>query len=143
MKPKEYVLIKPVKKDKRLKYEYFMDRNHPLADGYGKVYMHRHVTSVKMGRWLKRSEHAHHINEIRDDNNPNNIEVLLSGEHARKHHELNEIGSCKHCGKKFKIKKKRIYCSLSCARLATVKCSKERNTEHVLASNRQKIRCIR
>lgn len=73
--PKSYTKpVYPVQ-DKTLKYLYFMDKEHPLASKTGRVLHHRHVASVKIGRWLQPKEVAHHENENRSDNRPKNLGV--------------------------------------------------------------------
>jgi len=41
------------------------------------------VAERKIGRKLRKGECAHHLNGIRDDDRPENIEVMLLSEHAR------------------------------------------------------------
>lgn len=55
-----------------------------LRQGGGKIEEHRLVAEQKIGRPLQRNEVVHHINHIRHDNNPENLDVLESGSvHAR------------------------------------------------------------
>jgi hypothetical protein len=59
---------------------------HHLADVRGYAYEHRIIAEQKIGRKLKRGEIPHHINEVKTDNRPENIEVLPSrAHHAAKH----------------------------------------------------------
>lgn len=66
-------------------------------DGY--MRRARLVAEKKIGRRLKRNEEAHHINEIVDDDRPENIEVLTKAQHAllhsplRKRNNLGQYGS--------------------------------------------------
>lgn len=47
---------------------------------------HRYVMEQILGRKLKRSECVHHINHIRTDNRPENLEILSRSEHTIKYH---------------------------------------------------------
>lgn len=105
-----------VQKDNQ--YIYFIDYEHPLAVGNsGKVYLHRHVASVSLGRWLNSNEHVHHIDCNRQNNNPSNLQVLSNDEHNKIHHPspLQDI-ECPNCNKIFKQSEvNQIYCSTSCS----------------------------
>ena len=50
-----------------------------LRQGGGKIEEHRLVAEQKIGRPLRQNEVVHHINYIRHDNNPENLDVLESG----------------------------------------------------------------
>lgn len=52
------------------------------------VLQHRLVLEAKLGRYLEPYEDAHHINEVKDDNRPENIELMDRREH-RSHHKEN------------------------------------------------------
>lgn len=47
--------------------------------------LHRVVVEKTLGRKLDAGEVVHHINGVRDDNRPENLEVMTRGEHARLH----------------------------------------------------------
>ena len=100
-----------IKKDKALGYEYFCDRTHPLANTQGKVYYHRHVASIKVGRWIRSGEHVHHKDGNRSNNAPSNIEVLTQAEHVHKHLPPAKQINCKRCGQQTTNKS---YCSRNC-----------------------------
>jgi hypothetical protein len=57
--------------------------NHPRSTG-GRVLQHILVAEAMLGRRLRRDEHVHHRNLVRDDNRPENLIVL----NAREHHQL-------------------------------------------------------
>ena len=56
-----------------------------LNDKGERVSEHRHVMEKILGRKLKDNEDVHHINEVRDDNRPENLMVLTRSEHMRLH----------------------------------------------------------
>lgn len=43
----------------------------------------RLVAEQKLGRFLLPGEDVHHINEIKDDDRPDNLQVMLHAEHCR------------------------------------------------------------
>ena len=58
---------------------------HPNAMKSGYVGKHRLVLENKLGRFLKNNEVAHHVNENKLDNSPENIELMSFSEHSRLH----------------------------------------------------------
>ena len=75
-------------------YRYFIDYSHPLKMGNsGKVYLHRHIASLKEGRWLTSEDQVHHKDENKLNNNPDNLEVLSRSQHARIHYSKNNIAN--------------------------------------------------
>jgi hypothetical protein len=116
--------------DKTLKYVYFLDKKHPLSSGLnvGKVYYHRHLMSIKLGRWLLQEEVVHHIDGNRSNNSIDNLEVLSNTEHARSHMadrvEANgdvlstiEEYVCTYCKEIFEGNSRDLnkYCSVTCS----------------------------
>lgn len=56
--------------------------NHPLSQK-GRASEHRLVMSAMIGRWVEPHEIVHHINGIRSDNRPENLQLLTHAEHAK------------------------------------------------------------
>lgn len=104
--------------DKALGYLYFMDKAHPLADKKGRVWHHRHVASLSLGRWLTAEEHVHHKDEDRSNNTPENLEVVSYEQHGDRHRKIKNR-PCEHCSRSFRpLKNKGKYCSPQCADLS-------------------------
>ena len=66
-------------------YFYVYDAKHPLGGKSGKVFVHRYIASLKNGYWVTSDEAVHHIDENRQNNAPENLEVMTRSEHARHH----------------------------------------------------------
>ena len=64
------------------------------------TYLHRMVMEQELGRRLRKDEVVHHINGKRNDNRPENLEVLRKHVHDKmdKKHTPKRILCC-HCGK--------------------------------------------
>lgn len=48
---------------------------------------HRVVMECKLGRALTSDEVVHHINEVKDDNRPDNLEIMTPAAHNKHHHK--------------------------------------------------------
>lgn len=93
MLPKDYILRARICQDKTNEYLYFIDRTHPIANKQGKVYLHRHIASIKLGRWILPTEDAHHRDENRTNNDPANLEVKSRSLHIREHRAKQKASS--------------------------------------------------
>lgn len=60
--------------------------NHPFAIRNGYIFEHRLVVEQQIGRYLLLEETTHHLNEIKDDNRPENLMAFTSkSAHIRFH----------------------------------------------------------
>lgn len=66
-------------------YPMIHNSEHPRANKRGYVFEHILVAERMLGRPLKHEETAHHINRIRDDNRPENLQIMNTKEHRRLH----------------------------------------------------------
>jgi len=55
----------------------------PDATAQGLMLEHRLVAEQKYGRRILKTEQVHHLNHIRDDNRPENLEVISPSDHQR------------------------------------------------------------
>jgi hypothetical protein len=87
-------------------------RSHHLADVRGYAYEHRVVAEEKFQRRLMPGEQVHHKDENKENNHPDNLEILSVSEHRFEHrtieagkklpHEPNDTINCEcGCGESF------------------------------------------
>lgn len=112
-------------------YIYIYKPSHPNCSSSGTIAEHRIVAEKKIGRYLSSNEDVHHINGIKTDNRPENLEILSRSKHQSLHLSKRFISKgkmvqriCQSCGRTFEIihwrltdksRKRGIVCSLSCA----------------------------
>lgn len=65
-------------------------RHHHLADVRGYAYEHRVVAEKMLGRRLTDGEQVHHANGIKDDNRPENLQVMADISHHRFAHRTTD-----------------------------------------------------
>ena len=69
-------------------YNYLYMPEHPNAIKGGRyIAEHRYVLEQKIGRLLAKDEVAHHIDENKTNNLPENLEVLTISKHNKQHAE--------------------------------------------------------
>lgn len=124
--PADYSKVHEPKLDKTLGYLYFMDKKHPLATEQGRVYYHRHILSLKVGRWLATEECTHHEDENKLNNDPSNLKLMSPSEHGLLHSKNQKVpgsihmAKCRECSKVFRrLRLSSSFCSYSCARKAS------------------------
>lgn len=64
----------------------WVGKDHPMANADGFVYEHRLVMAAELGRDLLPTEVVHHLNAVKDDNRPENLQLFASNaEHTALH----------------------------------------------------------
>jgi hypothetical protein len=138
-------MIKPEEYNKTIKltgknngYWIFQDSKHPLNNtGCGFIYFHRHVASIKLGRWLTKEEFIHHIDGNKENNNPNNLAIVTNSEHANFHRPKIDIKTCSVCKKQFQpANSRQVFCSFLCMNKSQRKFDPTKNElEYLLSEN--------
>ena len=62
-------------------YVRIYEPGHPRATKSGWIFEHRWIIEQALGRFLDFEEHVHHLNHIRSDNRPENLQLLSAQEH--------------------------------------------------------------
>ena len=83
-------------------YLYAVVKNHPKANNYGYVLLHRVIMENHIGRLLDTDEVVHHKNGSKKDNDISNLELITSKEHISRHSkykgQIIVIMKCPNCG---------------------------------------------
>jgi len=69
-------------------YVYIWEPSHPNANKRGYVAEHVLVISKKIGRPLIDKEQVHHINGVKNDNDPDNLVVMTINKHRSLHERI-------------------------------------------------------
>ncbi len=115
-------LFMEFKVDKGVGYMYCYNPSHPLANKAGKVYEHRYVMSLHLGRWLNTDGVVHHKDKDRTNNDISNLELTNVRDHAILHAVENgtvyKERFCEHCYKPFNTTeaKDQRFCSVECVK---------------------------
>lgn len=105
---------------------------HPASWSTGYVYVHRLIAEAKIGRMLLAGEVVHHLDHVKDNFDPDNLEVVGSHQAHGKLHRLDRPKTlvavdCGTCGKRFVREKRQSaaskgyradYCSRRCSGVA-------------------------
>ncbi len=120
--------------DKALGYLYFCDIKHPLGSSRtGRVWFHRHVASVALGRWVAPDEVVHHIDRDKANNKPENLKVMTAEEHSREHAGEPVILPCRWCGGLFTPEQAHVvFCGHACADMGSRRFHVDADTLRVL-----------
>jgi len=110
------------KLDKGNGYMYCYAPDSEFATKSGKVYEHRYVMQVYLGRQLKEDECVHHIDRNKTNNDISNLQLMTIDEHARLHKLEDGDGqilavTCAQCGLEFESisSENRKFCSKKCS----------------------------
>lgn len=79
-------------------YVYAHAPSHPHATHDGYVMEHRLVMEAHLGRFLDPVEEVHHVNEVKNDNRLENLELMADAAAHRRRHGDYQADVCAECG---------------------------------------------
>ncbi|HMZ94919.1 MAG TPA: HNH endonuclease signature motif containing protein [Chitinophagales bacterium] len=103
------------------KYIYAVVPEHPNANKFGYIYLHRVIVENNIGRILNDDEIVHHKDYDTKNNNIENLEFMNQSEHARKHG----------------LEKGRVMCLIICPQCKNV-FEREKNKTHLIKPSKLK-----
>ena len=109
---------------------------HPKANSKGLYPLHRVLAENKLRRHLLPGEDVHHEDEVKSNNDPDNLVVLSKSAHGKLHArtvEPQEI-DCYVCGRKFPVKPHVMRARLGRVKSGILFCSRSCGTKHQWAS---------
>jgi hypothetical protein len=70
----------------------WLGKGHRFAQKSGQQWRHRYVVMLQLDRKLESCEHVHHVNGVKGDDRPENLELLLAEYHGAIHCALTPLG---------------------------------------------------
>lgn len=96
-----------IMEDKLRGYSTIFRRHHKYKDKRHRVYLHRYLKELDLGYYITPEYDVHHKDGNKRNNSPENLEVLLRGDHTREHNPVIDMTgrTCLLCGIKFEERK--------------------------------------
>ena len=108
-------------------YFYGVCHEHPKANKFGYVLLHRLIVENFLGKILKDDEIVHHKDENKKNNDPSNLQVMDKRDHSRLHAKKGRAFlqlTCPNCKKIFFKEKRQV------KKGTTPKCSRRCNGQY-------------